>query len=58
MNQINTEIRAGAEGVHMALRWPDVPMILESDCESVVTKIRTKTWEVGAQLKEFHSNQD
>jgi ribonuclease HI len=60
------EAMACLEGVHMALRCPDVPMILESDCQSVVTKIQTKehnrssiwqvikeTWEVGAQLRSF-----
>ena len=52
------------EGVRLALRWPDAPMILESDCSSVVAKLRSKardrstiwqfieeTHEVGDQLE-------
>lgn len=26
----------------MANRWPDIPMILESDCQSVVTQLQAK----------------
>ena len=52
------------EGVHLPLRWPDAPMILESDCCSVVGKLRVNVrdrssiWqiieesqEVGGQLR-------
>jgi len=34
--------RACLEGVHLANRWPDIPMILESDCQSVVTQLQAK----------------
>ena len=57
------EAKACLEGVHMALRWPGIPMILESDCQSVVSKLRAtgcdrsqlwqiieETREVGGQL--------
>ncbi|XP_066333320.1 uncharacterized protein [Miscanthus floridulus] len=33
------EARACLEGANMALRWPDIPMILESDCQTVVSKL-------------------
>jgi len=32
------EARACLEGVHMDMRWPEIPMILESDCQTVVAK--------------------
>ena len=58
------EAIACREGVHLALRWPDAPMILESDCHSMVAKLRANVrdrssiWqiieeaqEVGGQLR-------
>jgi hypothetical protein len=42
----------------MALRWPDIPMLLESDCQSVVTKIQTvgrdcsQIWQVLDEVRE------
>jgi ribonuclease HI len=33
------EARACLEGANMALRWPDIPMTLESDCQTVVSKL-------------------
>jgi hypothetical protein len=33
------EVHACLEGVHLVHRWPEVPMILESDCHSVVTTV-------------------
>jgi hypothetical protein len=61
------EARACLEGVHLAHRWPEIPMILESDCHSVVTKLnestrdRSSIWqlieearEVGGNLVEFN----
>jgi len=57
------EAKAYLEGVHVALRWPRIPMVLESDCQSVVSKLqdtgrdRSQLWqnieetrEVGGQL--------
>ena len=37
------EARACLEGVHLAHRWPEIPMIMESDCHSVVTKLKENT---------------
>ena len=36
------EAVACLEGVHLAMRLPEIPMILESDCQTVVTKFHTK----------------
>jgi ribonuclease HI len=33
------EARVCLEGANMALRWPDIPMVLESDCQMVVSKL-------------------
>jgi ribonuclease HI len=44
------------EGVHMALRWPEIPMILESDCQTMVVKFhikgcdRSALWNVFAEM--------
>jgi ribonuclease HI len=64
------EARACLEGVHLAHRWPEVPMVLESDCHSVVTKLNESTrdrsliWqlieearEVGGQLSRIQFDQ-
>ena len=34
------EAAACLEGIPLATRWPDTPMILEADCHSVVVKRR------------------
>jgi hypothetical protein len=46
------------EGVLMAQRWPDLPMILESDCPSMVSKLQTNPqdrsvmWQVIEQTRD------
>jgi hypothetical protein len=42
MEAKEAEAIACLEGVHLAMRWPEIPMILESDCQTVVAKFHTK----------------
>lgn len=35
------EAEACLEGIHLAMRWPEIPMVLESDCRTVVAKFHT-----------------
>jgi ribonuclease HI len=52
------EAIACREGVHLALRWPHAPMILESDCHSVVAKLpanvrdRSSIWQIIEEAQE------
>ena len=41
------------EDLHMALRWPHIPMILESDCQSVVAKFHAKGYDRSALWNVF-----
>jgi hypothetical protein len=36
------EVVACLEGLHLAIRWPEIPMILESDWQIVVAKFHAK----------------
>jgi ribonuclease HI len=55
------EVLACLEGVHMALRWPEIPMILESDCQTVVAKFhikgcdRSALWNVFVEMHDVGS---
>ena len=55
------EAVACLEGVHMAMRWSEIPMILESDCHTVVANFHTKghdrsaLWQVFAKLHDTGS---
>jgi hypothetical protein len=54
-------VLACLEGVRMALRWPEIPMILESDCQTAVTKFHIKDcdhsalWSVFAEMHDVGS---
>jgi hypothetical protein len=52
MDAEEAEACACLEGANMALRWLDIPMVLESDCQTVVSKLhaagrdRSILWQV------------
>ena len=58
---VEAEAVACLEGVHMAIRWPEISMILESDCQTVVANFHTKghdrsaLWQVFAKLHDAGS---
>jgi len=36
------EVAACREGIVMAARWPDLPMVIETDCAAVVERLKSK----------------
>lgn len=54
------EARVCLEGANMALRWPDIPMVLESDCQTVVSKLhaagrnRSILWQFIDETRAMH----
>ena len=65
--QKKLKLKHVSEGVHMVFRWPGILMILESDCQSVVSKLqatgrdRSQLWQIRISwqsIEPFASDQD